>query len=150
MLARQRGGRAMDEAEAGFREVPVGTSAVFTKTVSESDVYLYAGITGDFSPNHVDETYMKGGRYGARVAHGTLLLGFMSAASARLYLGRTASLGYDRVRFVKPVFFGDTIRTEYTVRACDHARRRVIADVTCTNQHGEVVAAAVNIRAFIG
>ena len=136
----------MDE----FREVPIGTTATFTKTVSESDVYLYAGITGDFSPNHVDEEYMKGGRYGRRVAHGTLLLGFMSAASARLRLGRTASLGYDRVRFVAPVFLGDTIRTEYKVREYDHARKRVLADVTCTNQRGETVAVAVNIRAYVG
>ena len=133
-----------------FKEVPVGTAAVFTKTVSESDVYLYAGISGDFSPNHIDEDYMKGGRYGQRVAHGTLLLGFMSAASARLYLGRTASMGYDRVRFIAPVFLGDTIRTEYKVRDYDLVKKRVFADVTCTNQRGEVVAAAVNIRAYVG
>jgi acyl dehydratase len=93
---------------------------------------------------------MKGGRYGQRVAHGTLLLGFMSAASARLYLGRTASMGYDRVRFIAPVFLGDTIRTEYKVRDYDLLKKRVFADVTCTNQRGEVVAAAVNIRAYVG
>ncbi len=141
---------AMQEAGTEFREVPIGTSATFTKTVSESDVYLYAGISGDFSPNHVDEEYMQRGRYGRRVAHGTLLLGFMSAASARLYLGRTASMGYDRVRFIAPVLFGDTIRTEYTVRAYDHAKKRVFADVTCTNQRGETVAVATNIRAYVG
>ena len=131
-------------------EVPIGASASFTKTVSESDVYLYAGVTGDFSPNHIDEAYMKGGRYGRRIAHGTLLMGFMSAASARLYLGRTVSLGYDRVRFPAPVFFGDTITTEYTVREIDRDRRRVFADVRCTNESGDVVGAAVNIRAFVG
>jgi acyl dehydratase len=136
--------------DTSFKDVPIGTSSVFTKTVSESDVYLYAGISGDFSPNHIDEEYMKGGRFGHRVAHGTLLLGFMSAASANLYLGRTVSLGYDRVRFVKPVFFGDTIRTEYKIAKYDMEKKRVFADVTCTNQHNEVVAAAVNIRAYIG
>lgn len=140
----------MRPTDTSFKDVAIGTSAVFTKTVSEADVYLYAGISGDFSPNHIDETYMKDGRFGARVAHGTLLLGFMSAASARLYLGRTASMGYDRVRFIKPVFFGDTIRTEYKVRAYDHEKKRVFADVTCTNQHGETVAVAVNVRAYIG
>lgn len=137
-------------AEDGAEGVRIGASARFTKTVSESDVYLYAGITGDFSPNHVDEQYMQGGRYGRRIAHGTLLMGFMSAASARLYLGRTVSLGYDRVRFPAPVFFGDTITTEYTVREFDAARKRVIAEVRCTNQHDKVVGAALNIRAFVG
>ena len=136
--------------DTSFKEVPIGTSSVFTKTVSESDVYIYAGISGDFSPNHINEEYMKDGRYGRRVAHGTLLLGFMSAASASLYLGRTVSLGYDRVRFVKPVFFGDTIRTEYKIARYDLDKKRVFADVTCTNQRNETVAVAVNIRAYIG
>jgi 3-hydroxybutyryl-CoA dehydratase len=136
--------------DTSFKDVPIGTSSVFTKTVSESDVYLYAGISGDFSPNHINEEYMKGGAYGGRVAHGTLLLGFMSAASANLYLGRTVSLGYDRVRFVQPVFFGDTIRTEYKIARYDWDKKRVFADVTCTNQRNETVAVATNIRAYIG
>lgn len=127
----------------------IGASATFTKTVSESDVYLYAGITGDFSPNHIDEQYMSEGRYGHRIAHGTLLVGFMSAASARLYLGRTVSLGYDRIRFPAPVYFGDTITTEYRVSGIDDVKRRVHADVICRNQRGETVAAAINVRAFV-
>jgi len=140
-----------DEADGGgIDDVQIGASAHITKTVSESDVYLYAGISGDFSPNHIDEQYMRAGRYGRRIAHGTLLMGFMSAASARLHLGRTVSLGYDRVRFPAPVFFGDTITTTYTISAVDPVKRRVSADVTCTNEQGKVVAAAVNIRAFVG
>ena len=135
--------------EGSSAALRVGAVATFTKTVSESDVYLYAGITGDFSPNHIDEQYMREGRYGRRIAHGTLLVGFMSAASARLYLGRTVSLGYDRIRFTAPVFFGDTITTEYRIREIDTAKRRVHADVTCRNERGETVAVAVNIRAFV-
>ena len=130
-------------------DVPIGAKGAFTKTVSESDVYLYAGITGDFSPNHIDEVFMAGGRYGRRIAHGTLLIGFMSAASAKVYLGRTVSLGYDRVRFTGPVFFGDTVTTEYVVREYDPGKRRIYADVTCRNQQGETVAVAVNVRAFV-
>ncbi len=133
-----------------FSDVVIGASASVAKTVTESDTYLYAGVTGDFSPNHINEEFMKEGRYGQRIAHGTLLMGFMSAASAKLYLGRTASLGYDRVRFIKPVFFGDTVTTEYKIREVDMVKKRVYADVTVTNQHGETVAAAVNIRAYVG
>jgi 3-hydroxybutyryl-CoA dehydratase len=130
-------------------DVQVGASSRISKTVSEADVYMYAGITGDFSPNHVDDVYMKAGRYGQRIAHGTLLMGFMSAASAKLYLGRTVSLGYDHVRFTAPVFFGDTITTDYTITRVDHEKKRVHADVRCTNQHGQVVGVALNIRAFV-
>lgn len=131
-------------------DVPIGTSVSFTKTISESDVYLYAGITGDFSPNHIDEVYMQEGGYGHRIAHGTLMMGLMSAASSRLRLGRTVSLGYDRVRFPAPVFFGDTITTDYTLTAIDEDKRRAYAEVRCTNQNGQVVAAAINVRAWVG
>lgn len=127
----------------------IGTSVAFTKTVSESDVYLYAGVTGDFSPNHIDEVYMSAGRYGRRIAHGTLLAGFMSAASARMPLGRTVSLGYDKMRFVAPVFFGDTITTTYTLTSVDSEKRRAYADVRATNQDGTVVAVATNVRAWV-
>lgn len=138
------------QSESGrFEDVKVGTSLTFTKTVSESDVYLFAGLTGDFSPNHIDAEYMKKGGYGERVAHGALLVGLMSAASARMRLGRTVSLGYDRVRFVAPVRFGDTIATEYTITSLDPAKRRAMAQVTCRNQRGEVVAVGTNIKAWV-
>jgi 3-hydroxybutyryl-CoA dehydratase len=131
-------------------ELPaIGTSIRFTKTVAESDVYLYAGITGDFSPNHIDESYMSAGRYKRRIAHGALMVGFMSAAAARLSLGRTVSVGYDRVRFTAPVYFGDTITTEYTLRAVDLERRRAQSDVRCTNQDGVLVATATHLRAMV-
>lgn len=129
--------------------VEIGSRIVFTKTISESDVYLYAGITGDFSPNHIDEVYMSAGRYGRRIAHGTLMMGLMSAASARLYLGRTVSMGYDRIRFTAPVFFGDTIATSYTLVRIDEEKRRAYADVECVNQDGTVVAVATNVRAWV-
>jgi len=60
--------------------VDVGDSVSFSKTVGESDVYLFAGITGDLAPNHVDEEYMKRSSYGARIAHGARLIGYMSTA----------------------------------------------------------------------
>ena len=62
----------------------VGDQVRFSKTVSESDVYLFAGITGDLAPNHVDEEYMRGTPYGRRIAHGALLVGFMSTASTMM------------------------------------------------------------------
>lgn len=132
-----------------FEDVKIGTSVSFTKTVSESDVYLYAGITGDFSPNHIDEEYMKQGNYGTRIAHGTLLVGFMSTASTCMRVGRTVSLGYDKVRFLMPVRFGDTITTEYTITSIDHEKRRLYNECKCINQRGETVAVAVHLRSFV-
>jgi len=72
-----------------------------SKTVSESDVYLFAGITGDLSPNHTDEAYMRKTRYGRRIAHGALAVGFMSNASTKILEGiegRGSRTATNRVR----------------------------------------------------
>ena len=102
--------------------VDIGDSVSFSKTVGESDVYLFAGITGDLAPNHVDEEYMKRSSYGSRIAHGALLIGYMSTASSMAIADSRASddetpvsLGYDRIRFLAPVFLGDTITVHYEI-----------------------------------
>jgi 3-hydroxybutyryl-CoA dehydratase len=133
-----------------LEDVQIGTTLYFSKTIYEADVYMFCGVTGDMSPNHIDEEYMKNGQYGGRIVHGALLVGLMSGASARMRIGRTASLGYDRVRFVAPVKFGDTITTEYKIERIDYAKKRLYNQVTCTNQRGEVVATAVHLRKFFG
>ena len=105
--------------------VSVGERTQFTKTVGESDVYLFAGITGDFSPNHVNQVYMERSRFGTRMVHGALLVGFMSTVSSmaiahtREAAETPVSAGYDRIRFIKPVLLGDTITVTYTIAAID-------------------------------
>ena len=110
----------------------MGETVSFSKTVGESDIYLFAGITGDFSGNHVNEEYMKESRYGKRIAHGALLVGFMSTTSTMIIdrcvrkgIDSTpVSLGYDRVRFVGPVFINDTITVTYRITEIDRERDR--------------------------
>jgi 3-hydroxybutyryl-CoA dehydratase len=134
-------------------ELPeVGTRVSFSKTLGESDIYLFAGISGDFSPNHVNAEYMKATRYGRIVAHGVLMLGFMSTCSTRLIeMGNrpAVSYGYDRVRFVRPVFVGDTVTVDYEVTQQDPGKERTTAQVTATNQRGEVVAVATHIIQYL-
>lgn len=130
-------------------EPSVGMKVSFSKTVSESDVYAFAGISGDFSPNHVDHEYMSRTRYGQRIAHGVLTMAFMSTCSSKLIeaLGNppTVSYGYERIRFIKPVFIGDTLTTEYTVARVDAENDRTFSDVTVHNQRGELVSVATHI-----
>ena len=136
--------------------VAVGERVAFTKTVSETDVYLFAGITGDFAPNHVDAAYMARSRYGRRMAHGALTVGYMSTASS-LAIQRCredpheipVSLGYDRIRFLEAVFMGDTITVEYTISAIDIERRRSTAEIRVTNQDGTLVAVADHILKWV-
>ena len=137
---------------AAMDEVQVGEVATFAKTVGESDVYLFAGLTGDLYQNHTNEEYMKTTRYGRRIAHGALLVGYMSAASTKVTERCThpvVSYGYDRIRFVKPVYFGDTVTVEYRITEKDVPQLKAFAQVTCTNQRGEVVAVATHILKFV-
>lgn len=134
-----------------------GTKVTCSKTVSESDVYLFAGVTGDFSPNHVNEAEMRKSKYGRRVAHGALIVGYMSRASSIILEqapsardGHTpVSLGYDKVRFLKPVFIGDTITIAYEVARTDAAKQRTIARVEAKNERGELVAVADHIMQWV-
>lgn len=137
--------------------ITVGCYVSFSKTVSESDIYLFAGITGDLSPNHVNHEYMRKTSYGKRIAHGALLIGYMSTASSYLlqkYPGSDdeatpVSLGYDRVRFIKPVFINDTITVNYTVEEFDGERNRSYSQVEVVNQDDETVAVAKHILKWV-
>jgi acyl dehydratase len=130
----------------------VGASVSLGRTISESDVYLFGGITGDLGRNHIDEEYARTSTYyGRRVVHGALLVGLASAASTlmgdRYDKGkwRGASYGYDRVRFIRPVFIGDTITVTYTITSMDESELKTYANVTAVNQHGETCFAAIHI-----
>ncbi len=133
----------------------IGDTTSFTKTVSESDVYQFAGITGDFSPNHVNKAYMEKSSYGRLMAHGALIVGFMSTVSTQIIAhSREAeetpvSVGYDKVRFLKPVFLGDTITVAYTVSEIDVVRRRSTAGIEVANQNDELVAVASHILQWV-
>jgi len=135
-----------------------GDRVSFAKTVGETDVYLFAGITGDLAPVHINQQYMSGSAYGQRIAHGALMVGFISTTSTMMVArardcgvtGETpVSLGFDRIRFVAPVFFGDTITITYTVTAIDTQRRRSTAEVVGVNQRGETVVVATNILKWV-
>lgn len=138
--------------------VSVRDRVSFSKTVSESDVYLFAGVTGDLAPVHVNQALMEKSAYGQRIAHGALVVGFMSTTSSMMVeqsrdghgKGETpVSLGYDRVRFLAPVFFGDTITVNYEITAVDEVRRRSTADIKAVNQHGETVAIATHVLKWV-
>lgn len=137
-------------AEAGD-DTPVAErpgAVVFAKTISESDVYGFAGITGDFYPVHVDAQYAATQPVGERVAHGVLLMGLMSTTAARWMLKESIdglSYGYDKVRFIRPVRFGDTVTVSYAKDTESDDGSRVYATVHAHNQHGELVGVARHI-----
>ena len=139
------GGRSIDDIQVGLR-------TRFTKTVSESDVYLFAGITGDLDPNHVDEEYCRKTSLGHRVAHGALIVGYTSAASTRIlqdFERPMVSVGYDRIRFLKPVYFGDTLTIDYEIASIERERERTIAKIEVKNQRDELVLVATHVMQLL-
>jgi acyl dehydratase len=137
--------------------VKPGDSVSFAKTVGETDIYLFAGITGDFAVNHVNEQYMAKSKYGRRIAHGALLIGFASTCSTMMIekCSGTAgdetpvSLGYDKVRFLAPVYIGDTLTLTYTISEVEPAARRSYSDIKIVNQKGELVGVARHILKWV-
>ena len=136
----------------GIDDISIGLRTRVTKTVSESDVYLFAGITGDMDPNHVDEEYTRKTSLGHRVAHGALIVGYTSAASTRIlqdFDRPMVSVGYDRIRFLKPVYFGDTLTIDYEITGIERERERTIAKIEVKNQRDELVAILTHIMQLV-
>lgn len=119
--------------------IQVGDSDSFTKTVTETDIILYAGVSGDFNPAHIDAEHAKNTMFGKRIAHGMLSAGFISnVLGTKLPGPGTIYLGQE-LKFVKPVFIGDTVTATVTVKEKIEEKNRLKLDTTVTNQNGEAV-----------
>jgi 3-hydroxybutyryl-CoA dehydratase len=122
-----------------FEEIAVGNTAEFSKTVTEADVVLYAGVTGDFNPAHVNAVEAERGRFGGRIAHGMLSAGFISTVLAMKLPGPGTIYLQQSLRFTKPVKIGDTVTARVEVLETVPQKRRVRLATTVANQHGETV-----------
>lgn len=121
----------------------IGDSASVSKTITETDVYLFAGITGDLNPAHVNEAASSQTAFGGRIAHGMLSAGLISAVLGMYLPGPgTIYLGQE-LKFTKPVRFGDTITATATVIEKLDAKNIVKLETVCTNQNGDVVIKGV-------
>lgn len=134
-----------------FEDYTVGEERRTTgRTITEADIVLHAGQTGDWFPHHVDAEWCATQDFGQRIAHGTLILSVAVGMTAGDINPLAFSYGYDRVRFVRPVFIGDTITATATITGLrDHPRRPgqglVDEQVTVTNQRGETVLSLVHV-----
>ena len=115
-----------------IEDLQVGMSASVSKTVTEADIIMFAGVSTDVNPAHIDEEYAKGTQFGGRIAHGMLSASFISAVLANklpgpgtIYLGQT-------LKFKAPVRIGDTVTATVTVRDVVVDKRRCVLDAVCT------------------
>lgn len=122
-----------------IQEIKIGDHASVTKTVSETDVYLFAGITGDLNPAHTNEVAASKTMFKTRIAHGMLGAGFISAVLGMYLPGPGTIYMGQELKFTKPVHIGDTVTATATVEEIILEKNRVILDTTVVNQDGEVV-----------
>ena len=124
---------------ARIDEIQVGQVAEMAKTVTEADVTLFAEVTGDFNPVHVDAEAAAQSRFGERIAHGMLSAGFISAVLGMRLPGTGSIYLSQSLRFTKPVRIGDTVTTRVEVVEVLATKRRVRLATVCRNQQGETV-----------
>ena len=122
-----------------IEELRVGDKAEFTKTLSESDVYLYAGVTGDLNPAHVNEDYARKTFFKTRIVHGMLLGGLISGVLGNKLPGPGTIYIRQELDFLAPVRFGDTITAAVEIAEIDGEQKRVKLKTTCVNQEGTMV-----------
>ena len=123
-----------------YDELEIGQEAGFSKTISESDVYLFAGVSGDFNPLHVNEQYAKTTRFKTRIAHGVLPQSLIAPVLGMKLPGLGSVAVEIRTRFKAPTFFGDTITATARVAEKLPEKRWVRMELSWTNQEGIVVA----------
>ena len=119
-----------------FDQLTIGDSDRFSKTVTDTDIYLFAGITGDFNPAHIDEAYAQGTFFKTRIAHGMLSAGFISAVIGTRLPGPGTVYMRQALDFLAPVRIGDTVTATVEVIEKMEDRKRVRLRTTCVNQEG--------------
>jgi len=122
-----------------MEQIALGDTAEFTKTVTETDVYLYAGITGDFNPAHINAAYAAQTFFKTRIAHGMLTGGFISTVVGTLLPGPGTIYVRQELNFLAPVRIGDTITARAEVLERFVEKNRLRLRTTCTNQDGTLV-----------
>ncbi len=119
-----------------FDQLSIGDADRFSKTVTETDIYLFAGVTGDFNPAHINEAYAQGTFFKTRIAHGMLSAGFISTVIGTRLPGPGTVYLQQTLKFLAPVRIGDTVTAEVAVLEKMDDKKRVRLKTVCVNQDG--------------
>lgn len=118
-------------------DMQIGDSASFTKTMTETDVILWVGLTGDLNPIHIDQEYAKSTRFGKVLVPGVLVLGLVSNVMTQVTFGHVYA--NQSIKFLKPVYIGDTITATGTIVEKLEGKNMVKVETKCVNQDGALV-----------
>jgi len=126
-------------------ELEVGMSASYTQTITDSDVKMFAGLSGDHNPVHLDESYASSSRFKNRIAHGLLTASFFSAIFGTKLPGKGCVYASQNLKFRRPVYLGDTVKAEVTVIAIDVDRKYVTFKTECSVEGRKVTTGTAEI-----
>ena len=126
-----------------IKELSIGDKACFQKTITETDVYLYAGITGDLNPAHINQVEAEKTMFQGRIAHGMLTAGLVSAVIGMQLPGPGSIYLGQELKFMAPVRMGDTIKAEVEIIEKLDEKNRIKLNTICTNQNGVEVLKGV-------
>ncbi|MDF9411585.1 MaoC family dehydratase [Brevibacillus laterosporus] len=121
----------------------IGQSTSFSRTMTETDFVMFAGLSGDYNPIHVDKEYAVDTRFGQRISHGLLTASLLSRLLGMHLPGKGSVYKDQTLQFKAPVFIGDTITATATVKEFNEARKTLTLVTECTNQHGKVVLTGI-------
>ena len=124
-----------------FEKIQVGDKANFSKTISEADIYTFAGITGDFNPIHINKYFAGNSRFKRRIVHGMLIASLISTVLGTALPGVNTVYLYQEVRFIDPVYIGDTLTAEVEVLEKKDEKRILTLKTTVFNHENTVVVA---------
>jgi len=122
-----------------FHEIEIGQSASYSKTITETDVYMFAGISGDNNPVHIDEVYAKSSIFKKRVAHGILTAGLISTVLGTKLPGPGSIYAKQDLKFLAPVYFNDTITATCTAKEKIEEKSMIVFECKVTNQENKTV-----------
>ena len=126
-------------------EITIGMTASYSQTISDADVKVFAGISGDHNPVHLSEEYAKNSRFKNRIAHGLLTASFFSAIFGTKLPGEGCVYAGQNLQFKKPVYLGDTVVAKVTVIAIDVLKKRVTFETVCTVNNRVVTTGTAEI-----
>lgn len=127
------------KVDRSFEQIKIGDTASLSKTISETDIYLYAGITGDYNPVHINKEVAAGSIFKERIAHGMLTAGLLSAVIGCQLPGEGTIYLSQNLKFTAPVKIGDTVTATVEVIGKQEEKKRLSLKTICTNQYGQIV-----------
>ena len=136
---------ALNSRRIPIDEIKIGMSASYSQTVTDADVKGFAGLSGDNNPVHMSDEYAEKSRFGRRIAHGLFSTSFFSAIFGTRLPGEGCVYVGQSVKFLRPVYIGDTVKATVTVKSIDIGKGRVFFDTICTVKNKKVITGEAEI-----